>query len=153
MSDWSTSLAGCFSEVADDLRELATDFGARSHRVFLVHRRVSDDGLVRKLELTPTPRVSTEGARYGYAPRGLVREGEIYVSEISLRYTSTQLRGQDLCEIGAHFSWELRPVEDGPTIYGTVRQDPVRDHERAEYRVALSVQAKAGAEVQGGQYA
>ncbi len=151
MTDWTTSLAGSISGVADDVRELASELGARAHTAHLVWQRWSGDSrgdgspqIEREVELTPTPKISLAGStRYRRGPGGSVREGDAFLGEVSLRYSPDLLRGEDLYRgrlpANVEFFYELRPVpgSGGAVLRMSLAGEPVRDHERVEYRIDL----------------
>lgn len=108
------TLAESLIPLADQVRQLYTDFGLRSYRVFLVwvewrpFTRVVGDQLdfddepevgagepilVREIEILPTPRVELGGIGKDLDAVGVTERGAISVSEISERYTEDQLTG------------------------------------------------------------
>jgi hypothetical protein len=89
-------------EVADEIRQLNTDFGLRPYRVFLVHqqwtgpaRGMGEPREISRVELLPTPEVAdmTATGRSLHAI-GLVEDGSLKLSEISARYTEDELLGR-----------------------------------------------------------
>lgn len=83
--------------LADDVRGIYTELGARPHRVFVVRRawtgpRVGEGTLVdAETEILPRPAVLTAGLHGELRPAGLEEEGDIVVSEISLTWTEPEL--------------------------------------------------------------
>lgn len=125
--------------LAPRLRQLATRFGLRSTRVFLVwtrwtgeYRGEGDERILARVELLPTPEVSPETAVQGMPySAGKLPVGQLTVNLISLRYTKEMLQGKiipsideggnpivipktasvDVRKEPTEFFWEL--VEDG----------------------------------------
>ena len=125
--------------LAPRLRQLATRFGIRSTRVFLVwtrwtgeYRGEGDERELARVELLPTPKVSNDTAVQGQPySAGKLPVGMLTVNLISLRYTREMLEGkvipsnnegankvvapkrasEDAREEPIDFFWEL--VEDG----------------------------------------
>ena len=105
------------AQVADDLRQLAADFGGRPYQVFLVWvrftRDVDADGIVdgleeelfegrdrgrpvlfREIELLPRPLVDgLDGLQRVGSSTGVEEQGSVTVEEISLRYHEDLLIG------------------------------------------------------------
>lgn len=96
------TLANRFGPRADRLRQLNTNFGIRSKRVFLVwtewkadERGEGEEVILSRVELLPTPRVSdlTAIQRRAFL-QGALPDGSIRVDEISVaRYTEDNLKG------------------------------------------------------------
>jgi hypothetical protein len=97
--DGSRSFAAELAETADDLRQLASDFGLRPYRVFSVRIRWSGDTVgageprvVLEEEFLPTPRVNLERLRReAREPGGYVERGLIRMDRVSARYTEDQI--------------------------------------------------------------
>lgn len=110
--------ADCLIETADCLRQIATDFGLRPYRIFLVWTQWSADQdadgmlqfdelrlldreegvgrqqLVREVELLPTPMITSLNAvRKELKVTGLTERGGIAVTEISMSYPEDILMG------------------------------------------------------------
>jgi len=110
------SLVDSLIDVADDLRQLHTEFGGRPYRVFLVWLEwradedrdgIRSDGeewlddlkvgvgsptLAAEIELLPTPLASGLGGKR-FDATGLTESGRISVSEVSIAYTEDVLSG------------------------------------------------------------
>lgn len=114
------------SKLAPKVRQLATKFGVRPVRVFLVwvkwtgaERGEGRQVEVRREELLPTPRVdSLDAVTFSLLQAGTVPVGSVKVSQISVSYTSDFLRGRSVpVEHEEHlpepydFFYEL--IEDG----------------------------------------
>jgi len=88
--------------LAPRLRQLATRFGIRSNRVFLVwtrwtgeYRGEGDEKVIARVELLPTPDVSPETAVQGQPySAGKLPVGQLTINLISLRYTKEMLQGR-----------------------------------------------------------
>src|SRR5262245_21456888 len=88
--------------IVDNARALATRFGLRPYRVFLVHGRWSGDRkgegtfeVTVKRELVPVPVVRDMSAvRSALRAQGRVEEGDIVIDEISPRIPEDDLRGR-----------------------------------------------------------
>lgn len=95
----SRSLVDDLGEVADDLRQLYTDFGLRPYRVFSVIYRWTGgsvghgEALVFQTEeLLPTPEVRVASIRSELKSAGLVERGDSTLVGVSPRYTEDQIR-------------------------------------------------------------
>lgn len=154
------SLIGGLGDVVDDIRQIATDLGARPYRVFLLwtlaggeERGEGDERLLAELELLPTPSVQ-DLTSITFAPysAGKLPVGSVRVSQISTRYGEDVLAG-NILPTGAQpdarrgdFFYEVREVEGlagqcGPNEDGLVRQ-PLRKRYRllgGPYRVPTRV--------------
>lgn len=122
LSDYEAehSLAEDLIPVADDIRQLATEFGLRPYRVFLVwvgytsdedadglpdvdvQGTAPDDNtigagrpfLIAEMELLPTPRVGPlGGVRQNLEPVGLTEAGGLTIDQISASYSEDLLFG------------------------------------------------------------
>lgn len=96
-----TLLGGCLKDCVDEIRQIATDLGARPYRVFWVRTRWSGrerglgvESVISVEELTPTPNVQLSGLQRQMLDIGVDEQGATTVTEISPRYTETQLTGQ-----------------------------------------------------------
>lgn len=93
------SLVETLGGVADDLRQLYTDFGLRPYRMFSVVYRWTggevgrgEPLVISTEEFLPTPNVSPRGVRGALREAGLVERGDVTVTQISPRYTEDQVR-------------------------------------------------------------
>lgn len=93
------SLVEGLGEVADDLRQLYTDFGLRPYRLFSVVVSWSGGEIGRgtasvasETEFLPTPKVDVRPLSREATEAGEVERGQIRVSEISPRYTEEDIR-------------------------------------------------------------
>ena len=101
----SRSLAHRLGRVADSVRQIATDLGARPYRVFLTWtkwglNRESERGdgyerLVARCEILPTPLVtSLDGVSFSIFHAGTIPVGSVRVGEVSVRnFDEDVLRG------------------------------------------------------------
>lgn len=88
--------------VVDQIRQLASDFGARPYRVFLVHaqwtgqvRGIGQPREVSRTELIPTPKItSMDSTTQQVSEFGRTEEGSIRLTEISARYSEDDLLGK-----------------------------------------------------------
>ncbi|HOA00797.1 MAG TPA: hypothetical protein PKI27_00665 [Dermatophilaceae bacterium] len=113
--------------LAPRIRQLATKFGLRSKRVFLVWTRFAgpergdgDERLLARLELLPTPRViDMSTVVFNPYSAGTLPVGTLRVDKIAVTYTADQLMGKAVpgqprgakIEEPTDFFWEV--VEDG----------------------------------------
>ena len=109
---------------ADRLRQLATRFGIRPYRVFLVWCRSDGDEVtgfgeeVFRKELLPTPKVRSNLTR-SLISGGIVPMGSVELTEVSCSvYTYEQLIGRDFPERGEvsvppPYEFHYEVVEDG----------------------------------------
>jgi hypothetical protein len=87
--------------LADGVRDLATQLGARPYRVFLVKTQWSEgerglgiEEIIEETEILPVPKLSSmDGIALQLQSIGIDEIGTTKVSEISGRYTEDQLRG------------------------------------------------------------
>lgn len=125
-SEAKRTLVNRFGPRVDRLRQLATKFGLRPYRVFMVWSRFSggEEGagekvILRREEIVPTPKVEgLDSTRFVMSHPGVIPEGTARLSQISIQYTSDHLRGlwipeqhEDRIEPGYAFEYEI--VEDG----------------------------------------
>lgn len=96
----SCSLIDALGKVADDVRQIYTDLGARPYRVFSVVYRWTGGAIGRgepivesELELLPTPSVDLMGVQGSPREAGIVERGNVTLKQISPRYTEDQVRG------------------------------------------------------------
>jgi hypothetical protein len=96
------TLANRFTRVADNLRQLATTFGIRPYRVFLVwskwtgsERGEGFEQVIQQLEILPTPNVrSLDNIALSPLSTGVIPMGSVKVSEVSTSLTYDQLTGR-----------------------------------------------------------
>lgn len=95
------TIAHRFGRRADNLRQLATKFGIRPYRCFLVwtiwdggERGRGNETIVGKIELLPTPLVKNlDSVSYRFFSGGVLPVGSISVTRISTNFTQDQLTG------------------------------------------------------------
>ncbi len=131
------SLANRLSPTVDRLRQLATNLGLRSRRVFLVwttfdggQRGEGDEQLIAKIELLPTPKVSElVGQQFlGYAG-GVLPTGSLRIEKVSAGFTEAQLMGREipgvpgLTTIPQPYDFFYEMIEDGRDL---LRPIPMR---------------------------
>ncbi len=94
------TLAHRFGRRADSLRQLATRFGIRPNRVFLVWTRgtgavvgEADENVLARVELLPTPRVDLNAMVRRPWTVGILPEGVARIDRVSVYFTSDQLKG------------------------------------------------------------
>lgn len=151
------TLVDKFGPKVDKLRQLATKFGIRPYRVFLVHacwtgeeRGEGRQKEASRVELLPTPKVSPLDA-VSKVPfhAGVYPVGSVRVDEISTSYTEDQLNGVAKFttpagdEVREPFDFWYEVVEDGraggdvrPQRYRILGQ-PFRNAEQVMWSVAL----------------
>lgn len=87
----------------DGVRQIATDLGARPHRVFMVHtaweenqRGRNQEYVVSEVELLPTPVVEGLDALSDVLEAvGTLESGSLTVSQVSAKHTEDTLLGKD----------------------------------------------------------
>lgn len=141
-------------EIADEMRQIETDLGARPYRVFAVvlewtgkEKGRGDPVVVRETELLPTPLVRLRGVRTTAGSGGKAEKGYTEITEISPRYTEDELQ----------WSFHVKQPSEGVEVFYEVRQDardgrqpvrrrfvlrspPERNVEEHEWILRLSVQ-------------
>ena len=147
------SLVDELGEVADDLRQLMTDFGARPYRMFSVI--VSWDGgevgrgtqrILRETELLPTPYIDMSVLRYNVVSGGRSDSGSTKVLEISPRYTEFELEEMFPRELALHEQAFLEVRMDGRDGAKPLRHRfavvglPARDATGFQFTMAVSIQ-------------
>ena len=117
-------------DVADEMRQLQTDLGARPYRVFavVVEHSGGEEGrgnprVVSEVELLPTPLVSQRGVRTALGPGGKSERGYATISEVSTRYTEEQIQR----------SFHVKPLTEKHEAFYEVRLDG-RDGKEATRR-------------------
>jgi hypothetical protein len=147
------SLNESFSSLADDMRQMLTDFGMRPYRVFSVITEWSsgelyrgDERVVSEKEFLPTPLVDLRPIYTTMTEAGLMESGDLFMREISPSLTEDQVR--QLCFNG-------EPLGAGQQGYIEIRHDtrkemlterrrftvrgaPWHDAEKFEWVVSLS---------------
>lgn len=153
-SGLSRTLAGRLVKVADRVRDLATRFGLRPYRVYIVRTRwtagergAGAEYVTQELELQPTPRVaSLDSLAEVIQPVGIVEEGTLRVDEISGRYQEEHLRGYGSDgappEPDEQVFWEVEWVrqdgQPGERLRFTVRGKPAYEPGRLAWSVTLT---------------
>jgi hypothetical protein len=99
----SDRLADALVDVVDEVRSLIhAELGTRPNRVYLVRRTwsgpVAGDGTPSDtaLEIVPPPRVTDLALRATIRAAGREEEGDILLTEVSLRYAESELYPTDL---------------------------------------------------------
>lgn len=102
-SEYEQTLAADFIDLADELRDIKTEFGLRPYKLHRI--RVQWSGGVRgkgqavvmdELHILPTPKISDISQLSAIVTQiGLQEVGGLFVSEISGRFTEEDLRGGD----------------------------------------------------------
>lgn len=139
-------------ELADDLRQMYTDFGLRPYRVWSVTYRWTGGGiglgemvLASETEMLPTPKFTTTVKRKPQ-DAGYVERGDAKLREISPRYTEDQVRSlfhREPLPKGFQGFIEVRIDErDGNAQRRrfTVSDVPYRDAEKFEWVATLTKQ-------------
>lgn len=128
------SLVEELGEVADDLRQIATELGARPYRVFSIVVGWSggeigrgDQTVLEETELLPTPYVDLSVIRYRVTSGGKTDDGVVKMFEISPRYTED--------EVKALFSRELGDTEQQ---FVEIRLDARFGEDPMRHRLVLS---------------
>lgn len=147
------SLVDSLGSVVDDIRQIATDLGARPYRVFSVRVGWSGGepgrgvrGPVCEEEFLPTPLVKEWWVRRELEPVGSVERGIVELREISPRYTEAQI--MSLCPYpcgpdahGNETFIEMRiDARDGTQVKHrrfVIANAPFLDAEKFEWRVKL----------------
>jgi len=114
------SLAEELGPTADELRQIATDFGLRPYRLFSVVVRWSggakgrgESRVISETEFLPTPKLSPRSIRGEARTGGIEEVGNISVTEISPRYTEEDIR----------VLFVVQPPPDGDEAFLEVRLD------------------------------
>lgn len=120
------TLAVSLGPVVDEIRQLATDFGIRPYRVFLIHVRWSGGKIgvgtpqeISRREILPTPKVrDMTNTVEVLSAFGRLEEGAVAVEKISAKWSEDDLLGKtpDLTDpavprAGRHecdFFWEIQ---------------------------------------------
>jgi hypothetical protein len=142
-------------EVADDMRQLYTDFGMRPYRVFSVvydwtggEVGRGDQVVLSEQEFLPTPLVDLSGSGSKMTAAGRKTDGTAMLKEISPRYTEDDIYGLFPTRLSGsqRFFIEVRmDARDGPNPIRrryTVRRTPYRDAENFQWVVPLYSQEK-----------
>lgn len=96
------TMANQLTPIVDTIRQLYTQFGLRSYRVYLVHtawsgRRIGEGEAqeIARTEILPTPLVrDLSSTTFQLRAFGLTEEGGTSIEQISLRYTEDDLCGR-----------------------------------------------------------
>lgn len=151
------TLVDQLSPMVQELRQLATDFGLRRYRVFVVReqwsgaRRGEGDATVsQQVELLPTPKVEgVANVRKSASEGGQHQQGVVTVSKIAMHsaytgrvgYTEDDLLGNAVS----------RPLADNERVYylvsedgGTVKLTSDEDPAKWRYRLASTPQLHSG---------
>ncbi len=146
------SLVESLGAVADDIRQIATDLGARPYRVFSVvyewsggEPGLGDACVASQEELLPTPKLGLEGLSREARAAGLVERGVMTLSEISPRYTEEQIRqlladGSTLprrFQAFVEVQMDRRDGDDQPRRRFAVMGVPSRDAENFQWTARL----------------
>ena len=128
-SEYKDTLLGSFADgCLDELRQLASDLGARPYRVFWIKTRWSGgkrgrgvETVFSEEEVLPTPKVDQlSSIQLQLLDVGTDEQGALSISEISPRYSENQLRGlnDDGTAVPENetFSWEIRFSRGGPDL-------------------------------------
>jgi len=155
------TLAHRFAKRADRLRQLATRFGIRPYRCFLVWSK--SDGAeygagrtqeVKRVEVLPTPKVRPNLMRT-LLSGGIVPTGSVELTEVSATLTYDELIGRTIPVDGEvsvpppyDFHWEL--VEDGrggddpkPVLYRPFGE-PAREPGNVQWKLTLAPVSEDG---------
>lgn len=146
----SRSLVEELADVADDLRQLQTDFGLRPYRVFSVLQHWSGGrvgaGLVatvREIEFLPTPLVDVLPVKRRMTEGGFTEDGDTWLKEISPRLTEDEVQNlvapQGLQAGDDPFIEVRMDARDGQSERRryTVQGPPVRDAGAFQWKVRL----------------
>lgn len=94
------SLVESLGAVADDLRSIASDLGARPYRLFSVIQEWSGGAvgrgyasIVSRREILPRPKINVNPARSEFTAGGRQTRGHVRVTEISPRLTADDIFG------------------------------------------------------------
>lgn len=161
-SEIGQSLANKLVPVVDKIRQLATKFGVRPYRVYLVHVQWSGSEIgagspvqISRKEILPTPQVldmasTTEVLR----SFGLTEEGGVMINKISAKFTEDDLLGRtpDLVNPAmprtslrnVEFFWEIvenRKSDPAPVPRRYVpNSTPMLSRDRFQWKIALTKQ-------------
>lgn len=151
------SLANRLVRVGDNIRQLATKFGARPYRVQLVWYQwtgaeigAGDRREIQRIEVLPTPLVeSLDKLALSPSGAGIIRIGDVRITEISGTFTRDELLGKWVP--GAHSQEAKEPVEFFYEIFEDGRGDdpvnvqrfrtssePWRQADEVEWRIMLA---------------
>jgi hypothetical protein len=149
------TLAHRFVRRADRLRQLATRFGIRPYRVWLVWSKSSGAEFgtgrtaeLQRREILPTPRVRTNLNRV-LLSGGIVPMGSVELTEVSGALTYEQLIGRDVPAKGEEsapgpYEFHYEVVEDGRDGSAPRPQrfrpfgDPTREPGNVQWRLTLA---------------
>lgn len=141
------SLVEELGEVADDLRQLATDFGLRPYTVHIVRTSWTGGEIGRgqadvslDLPLLPTPKLSMTGVSRESREAGVLERGDARLEGVSPRYTEDELAGYFSATDAEEAFIEIRIDErDGTTKRRrfTLARPPVRRPDRFDWLLVL----------------
>lgn len=155
-----SSLVGSLTNTVDRLRDLYVRYGARTYQVFLVWTRWSGgerglgvEQVIKTVPVLPTPDVSTLTAIQNSTEMiGTAESGDLYITQISPRYTEAELVGLahftrpgDPLPEDVSFYWEIfYPDTDGDGVRRrfTPRSAPNSDPTKFQWRIRLLRQAE-----------
>lgn len=147
------SLFDDMGDVADDLRQMLTDFGARPYRVFCVvvswnggEVGRGDQEVLAETELLPTPLIDLSSVRYVVTSAGRTDNGYTKLYEVSPRYTQDDVEHlfhrelgpgeQSFVEVRMDGRDGTKPVRHRLTVSGV----PFRDSDGFQWVVPLMIQ-------------
>lgn len=153
--DPSRSLVEDLGGIVDDIRQIATDLGARPYRVFSVTYRWTGGEIgrgtpevVSETEFLPTPLVSMKPITQFVTSGGVIERGGTTLEELSPRYTEDQIQalchGDRTCS-GPGFQTFIEVTQDrrdgaSPRRRFTTDSAPVRDPDDFEWSVRIQKQ-------------
>lgn len=151
--EYARTLTADMVEVADDLRDLYTEFGQRPYRVRIIRTKAADglrghgpEVVTFEFEILPTPKLmDLDGIQEILQPIGLDEVGGVTVREISGRLTDEILRGLDEDGTGPGVNENVFYEVEFPRLDGRpstkrrfqLRGAPFYDAEAIQWRVKL----------------
>jgi hypothetical protein len=137
-----SSLANRLGPRVDRLRQIATNFGLRPYRVYLVWAKYSGEERGEgysdeqaRIELLPTPKVmDLNSVAFSPFSGGVLPVGSVRIEKVSVTYTQDTLKGLQLPE--GHENVVPQPWEFYYEIVEDGRGDP--NPLRAKYRLAAA---------------
>jgi hypothetical protein len=148
----SQSLIASLAPCIDQLRDVATQLGARPYQVLLVwtrwaggERGVGVEEIIRTEALLPTPKIAdVAGLSRALQPIGIDEVGSVTVTEISTRYTEDFLLGLGVggtpIPEDQNFFWEVhypRPDGGGVRRRFTPKSAPSYSATRFQWSITL----------------
>lgn len=147
------SLVDDLGEVADDLRQLYTDFGLRPYRIFAVvvtwdggEVGVGDQSILKETELLPTPYIDMSKIKYQTTTGGRSDSGQTTIYEISPRYTEFELKEMFPRDLAANEQAFIEVHMDGrdgrePLRHRfTIVSMPARDADGFQFTMQVMIQ-------------